>query len=144
MISVCGVIGYPAKKRSVRETLMRKGLKADDRKPFGELFFDGSFDKPLGQGSPFAEALEMVRWAPSATNVQPWRAVVDGDAVNFFEAKTLKDSGIGDVQMVELGIAIAHFDAVLEEHGVSGTYEFCDPGIPAPQNTHYIATFRKA
>ena len=31
-------VGYPAEKRSVRETLMRKGLKADERLPFGELF----------------------------------------------------------------------------------------------------------
>ena len=30
-------------KRSVREALMRKGLKADERQPFGELFFEGSF-----------------------------------------------------------------------------------------------------
>jgi hypothetical protein len=31
-------LGYPAAKRSIKETLMRKGVKADERKPLGELF----------------------------------------------------------------------------------------------------------
>ena len=40
-------LGYPAKKMSLRETMMRKGIRADSRFDFGELFFDGSFEKPL-------------------------------------------------------------------------------------------------
>ena len=32
-------VGYPAEKKSIRETMMRKGLQADERMPFGKLFF---------------------------------------------------------------------------------------------------------
>ena len=42
-------LGYPAKKMSLRESMMRRGVKADERLPFEELFFDGSFDTPLSK-----------------------------------------------------------------------------------------------
>ena len=38
-------LGYPAAKLSLRESLMRKGIKADSRLAFNALFFDGSFDR---------------------------------------------------------------------------------------------------
>ena len=66
-------LGYPAKKMSFRESMMRKGVKADERLPFKELFFDGSFDKSLAKenAGKCLDALEMVRLAPSAVNKQP-------------------------------------------------------------------------
>ena len=143
VMPVASPVGYPAEKKSIRESLMRKGLKADDRKLFDELFFEGDFKKPLPQTSPYAKALEMARWAPSAGNAQPWRAVVDGDRVHFYEAKSIKDSPLGDIQKVDVGIALAHFDMTLEEESIKGTYGFSDPGIPLPENTHYIVTFRR-
>ena len=143
VMPVASPVGYPAEKKSIRENLMRKGLKADDRKPFDQLFFEGDFNHPLPKTNPYAKALEMARWAPSATNGQPWRAVVDGDSVHFYEAKTMKDSPLGDIQKVDVGIALAHFDMTLEEEGGKGTYGFSDPGIPTPENTHYIVTWRR-
>lgn len=144
VMPVASPVGYPADRKSIRESLMRKGLKADDRKPFDQLFFEGGFNHPLPQVNPYAKALEMARWAPSAGNGQPWRAVVDGSSVHFYEAKSMKDSPLGDIQKVDVGIALAHFDMTLEEEGVKGTYSFSDPGIPAPENTHYIVTYRRA
>lgn len=143
VMPVASPVGYPAEKKSIRESLMRKGLKADDRKPFDQLFFEGDFNHPLPQTNPYAKALEMARWAPSAGNGQPWRAVVDGDSVYFYEAKTMKESPLGDIQKVDVGIALAHFDMTLEEEGVNGSYSFSDPGLAAPENTHYIVTFRR-
>ncbi|MCQ2511898.1 MAG: nitroreductase family protein, partial [Lachnospiraceae bacterium] len=63
-------LGYPAKKMSLRENMMRKAVKADKRMSFGELFFDASFDVPLQEekAGKFAEPLEMLRLAPSAVN----------------------------------------------------------------------------
>ena len=144
VMPVASPVGYPAEKKSIRESLMRKGLKADDRKPFDQLFFEGGFAQPLQQTGPYAKALEMARWAPSAANGQPWRAVVDGDSVHFYEARSMKDSTLGDIQKVDVGIALAHFDMTLEEEGVIGAYSFSDPGIPVPANTHYIVTCRMA
>jgi hypothetical protein len=144
VMPVASPVGYPADKRSIRESLMRKGLKADDRKPFDQLFFEGDFHHALAKNNPYTQALEMARWAPSAGNGQPWRAVVDGDSVHFYEAKSMKDSPLGDIQKVDVGIALAHFDMTLEEAGVKGAYSFSDPGIATPENTHYIVTFRRA
>ena len=143
VMPVASPVGYPAKKKSVRETLMRKGLKADDRKPIEKLFFRDNFEQELRKddAGDFAEALDLVRFAPSAANGQPWRAVVCGDKVHFYEAKTMKDSPLGDVQKVDIGIALAHFDMVLNEQGVSGKYIFRDPGLTAPEKFHYIVTF---
>ena len=144
VMPVASPVGYPAEKKSIRESLMRKGLKVDDRKPFEQLFFEGDFGHPFPQANRWAKALEMARWAPSAGNGQPWRAVADGNSVHFYEAKTMKDSPLGDIQKVDVGIALAHFDMTLEEEDIKGTYRFSDPGIPAPEHTHYIVTFRRA
>ena len=53
VLPVASPVGYPSDKMSIRETLMRKGIKADIRKPFEDLFFDGSFDKVPAALPPF-------------------------------------------------------------------------------------------
>ena len=133
-------IGYPARKMSIRETMMRNGLKADERIPFEKLFFNGSFENGLdkAKAGKFAEALEAVRWAPSATNKQPWRAVADGDRIHFYELKTLKESALGDIQKVDIGIALANFELMMQN---SGHFVFNEPPITKPDNTHCITTF---
>ena len=72
----------------------------------------------------YANALEMMRWAPSAGNKQPWRAVVADSRVHFFEEKSIKDSALGDIQKVDLGIALAHFDLTMQEEGYTEFVEF--------------------
>lgn len=136
-------VGYPADKRSLRDAAMRKGLKADKRLPFEELFFDGSFDKGLKaeDAGVFADALEMARWAPSAGNKQPWRAVVDGNTVHFFEHRSYGNTHFGDTQKVDMGIAFAHFDLTLQEEGKAGRFVQLDPGIDLPEGVEYIASY---
>ena len=85
----------------------------------------------------------MARLAPSATNKQPWRAVVDGNTVHFYEYKTLKDSPLGDVQKVDIGIALAHFDLTEKENGHSGQFSASDPQLALPPNTHYIISYER-
>ncbi|MDE7267009.1 MAG: nitroreductase [Lachnospiraceae bacterium] len=138
-------VGYPSKKRTIRETLMRKGLKADERLPFGQLFFEGSFAESLipEHAGQFRDALEMVRLAPSAGNKQPWRAVVCGDRVHFYEKKTksMSDSPLGDIQKVDLGIALAHFDLTLKETGTDGRFTEENPGFELDERMEYIVTY---
>lgn len=132
-------LGYPAEKMSFRETLMRKGVRADSRLPFAELFFDGKFGAPLSEATPYREALEMVRWAPSAVNKQPWRVVIDGEKAHFYEkmSKGYVDEKGWDLQKVDMGIALCHFAYGLGEN-VQLRME--DPGLEVPDNTNYIAT----
>jgi len=55
-------LGYPAKQMSLRETMMRKGVRADTRMEFGQLFFDRSFETPLTleKADPLAHPLEIL------------------------------------------------------------------------------------
>ena len=144
VMPVASPVGYPAAKRSVRERAMRKALGADGRMPFGELFFDGVFDKPLtpeGAGE-LRQAFEAVRLAPSAGNKQPWRVVLEGESAHFYECRTIGESPLGDIQKVDLGIALLHFDIVANEAGFKTSFDQDDPGIQLPDGVEYIATCR--
>ncbi len=139
-------LGYPAEKRSVRETMMRKGIRADSRLPFAQLFFQKDFTLPLAAADAdrLHEPLELVRRAPSAVNKQPWRVVVDGDNVHFYEKKSKgfeSDTG-WDLQKVDMGIALCHFAAGLDVTGQSADFVIDDPGICHPADLAYIATYR--
>ena len=132
-------LGYPAKRMSLREMMMRKGVKADSRFDFSELFFDGSFEKPLSENTSMLEALEMVRWAPSAVNRQPWRAVIDGKQAHFYEKKSkgYVDATGWDLQKVDLGIALYHFACAFDENV---QLSIADPGLSVPDGVEYVAT----
>lgn len=138
-------IGYPAEKRSMRESMMRKAIKADTRLPYEELFYKGNFDTPLKMDTSgqFGDALEAVRLAPSAGNKQPWRAVVDGDTVHFYEKKSKgMENRLGDIQKVDVGIALAQFERILKEDGISGQFVSSDPGLTHDDDTEYIVSYR--
>ena len=145
VLPVASPVGYLAAKRSLRETIMRRGIKADTRMEFGQLYFVQGFDRPLRRedAGDLAEALEMVRWAPSAANKQPWRIVLDGGRAHFYEAKTMKENALGDVQKVDMGIAMVHWELALAEDGITGRFVKADPGIEAPAGTEYIMTFER-
>ena len=131
-------LGYPAKKMSLRETLMRKGVKADQREPASELFFDREFYHPLTEeNGNTVDALEMVRFAPSAVNRQPWRVVREGKNYHFYlkHGRGYISDATGDLQKVDMGIALCHFMS-----GVEGVFGMSDPGIPTETDIEYIAT----
>lgn len=138
-------IGYALEKRSVRETLMRKVMKSDDRLSFERLFFKGYFQRSLkeSEAGQLLLPLQMLRLSPSATNKQPWRVVISESRVHFYEEKTkgYAKKNTGDIQKVDLGIAICHFEIAANEQGLKGNIIQNDPGITIPDNTEYIATY---
>ena len=137
-------LGYAAEKMSLRESLMRKGTGADKRKPFSELFFDGSFEVPLKKENAgrFSDALEAVRIAPSAVNRQPWRIVLCKNGAHFFEKKSAGyDKNGFDIQKLDLGIALCHFDLALNSARITHEFALCDPGLNAPEGCVYIASY---
>ena len=145
MMPCISPLGYPAKKLSVKESLMRKAVRADHRAPFEELFFDGSFDKSLSEAKAgrTAEALKMVQLAPSAVNKQPWRVVVNHNAAHFYlkRNKGFVSDAVGDMQKIDLGIALCHFALAAEESGMSVGFEISDPGIEITDDMDYIASY---
>lgn len=144
MMPCVSPLGYPAKKRSVRETLMRKGVGADTRQDAEKLFFDGVWGSPLvlPAGDENRELLEMVRWAPSAVNRQPWRIIARDGAFHFYKKQDKGYIGekTGDLQKIDLGIALCHFVMGMEAQGKKAEVEMQDPGISVPEGVEYIAT----
>lgn len=144
VMPVASPVGYPADKKSVREKLMRSAIKADERLPFEKLFFENSFENSLTTESAgkFADALEMVRLAPSAVNKQPWRIVVCGNTVHFFKKKS---KGLAteafDMQNVDMGIALCHFDLTLKESGILGSFTEKDYGFEVDDSIEYIISY---
>ena len=138
-------LGYPAERMSMRENIIRKGIRADTRKSFETIFFDGAFGVPLTpeKAGALAEPLEMVRWAPSAVNEQPWRLVVGENAVHFYlkHTKGFVSSATGDLQKVDMGVALCHFDLAAGEKGLSVRFAISDPGLPPEPDTEYIASY---
>lgn len=138
-------LGYPAGKMSIREAMMRKGIKADERIDFEKLFFAGDFEHPLKaeNSGALAMPLEMLRLAPSAVNKQPWRAVVCEKAVHFY-LKRSKGFGGGrlDMQKIDMGIALCHFELAAKEAGLAPRFGISDPGLDCPGGEEYIASYR--
>ncbi len=138
-------LGYPAKKMSLRENMMRKGIKADSRMEFEKLFFDGSFAVPLApeKAGKLKEALEAVRLAPSAVNKQPWRVVVCDNKAHFYEkrSKGYVSADNWDIQKIDMGITLCHFELAAKECGMSAAFSISDPGVPKETDTLYTATF---
>ena len=135
-------LGYPAANRAVKEVLMRKGVKADARKPAGELFFDEDLSRPLEAEGSIRRALELVRWAPSAVNKQPWRVIFKDGKFHFYEKK---DKGyvsdeVGDMQKIDIGIALCHFIMGLEAEGIRPSVSIDAPDIVIDPDMEYIAT----
>ncbi len=133
--------------------LIRRQARGAERLPAERIFFDGEFGRPLppATAGAYAAPLEAVRWAPSASNKQPWRVVRAEDAFHFYLART-KGYGRGsllfrllklaDLQRVDLGIAMCHFELVARETGLAGQWAVRDPGIAAPDSkTEYVVSW---
>ena len=138
-------LGYPAQKMSLREIMMRKGTGADERIAFEKLFFDRSFAVALTpeKAGSLGHALEMVRLAPSAVNRQPWRIVLDEHAAHFY---LLRAKGFGggviDMQKIDMGIALCHFDLAAREAGLTPRLVEADPSLETPNGEEYIASYQ--
>lgn len=138
-------VGYPVGKKRLKESVMRKIMKSDQRKPWDTLFFKNNFSTPLTEmeAGVYAVPLEMLRLAPSATNAQPWRLVKDGDIFHFYEThkpNTGEEEKL--IKRVDLGIGIGHFHQTSLEHGLTGKFEkISQQHIKIPQNTKYIVSW---
>lgn len=105
---------------------------ANRRLPWEKLFFDQKFDIPLvrSKAAEYAAALEMVRIGPSASNKQPWR-IVRADGVwrfylsrtpGYFEDPIKRVLRLCDLQRLDIGIAMCHFELTAYESGLSGRW----------------------
>jgi hypothetical protein len=139
---------------SRKKDFFRKTAGSDRRFSWEHLFFDRDFGASLSKSAAqkYALPLEMLRLSPSASNKQPWRVIRDpgNNAWQFYVQRTPgyaggfagKMVGIADLQRVDLGIGMCHFELTCKEQGLSGKWTVADPGIDKPDHlTEYIISW---
>jgi hypothetical protein len=142
-------VGLIAKAHSIRQMFSQNS----HRYAWNNLFFDQAFDRPLSQddAGPYAVPFEAVRMGPSASNKQPWRIVKDGAAYHFCIQRSkgygpgslaFKLLNVDDMQRLDAGIAMCHFELTANELGLAGTWQVNEPAIEKPDEmTEYVASW---
>ena len=134
MIPAVSPIGYfNANKRGRLDSIVRWAAKSKKRRPWEKLFFKTSATQPLSEeeAGAYSVPLEMVRLGPSASNKQPWRIFKDNDS-NLFHLflyrnkkyeKSYRMMGTVDLQRLDMGIAMCHFELAAREEGLKGSWQ---------------------
>jgi nitroreductase len=140
-------VGRPAPRPSLRERLVRWSARGDMRKAPAAIFFDRDWLTPLAyeKAAAWKSVLECVRLAPSASNKQPWRLLRREEGFHFF---LCRDKAYGalmpfaDLQRIDMGIAVCHFQLAAAELGLTGEWSVQEPQVAdTPKNYEYIVTF---
>ncbi len=151
VIPAVAAIGYIAEKRTVTDRVLRTSARSRKRRDDDEIFFSSSINKMnMNFTEGYGRALEMVRLAPSAANVQPWR-VVKEDENNIFHfflersasyTKIMKLLRYKDLQRIDMGIAMCHFECTAIESGLKGLWKKESPvEVNTPTGWEYIITW---
>lgn len=135
-------IGYPADRQAFLDRLARSSAGADNRLPWDRLFFEDFWDVPLSRekAGRYAEPLYLVQLGPSASNRQPWRILRSGRLWHFYLQRSPRYPppvfdfllGLADLQRIDLGIAMAHFELGAKEAGLHGSWQVSDPLLSPP------------
>jgi len=139
-------VGYGASRRSLRDAAFHLSAGSRNRKEWPELFFNGRFQSPLRKGDheKLDDLFEMVRLAPSTVNKQPWRLILDGRKVHFFLKRTkgFEKMFRTDLQRIDMGIAMSHFELASDEAGLKGAWKVISPKNPSwPDGVEYTASW---
>lgn len=120
-------LGFSAKE-TVFQRFTRKAIKADQRKPFNELFYRNDFDHPITdqEVGHYELPLQLLRLGPSAGNAQPWRVILTKGQLDFYVRpkkmyKDRKDQRI-DLSYNDMGIAKYHFELGAEIQNIEGSF----------------------
>ncbi len=152
LIPAVVALGYCAKKPRRFDAIIRNSAGAERRLSWEHLFFDSRFGVPLSRESAgdYAAVLEMVRRAPSASNKQPWRIIRDGNRWHFFLQRTpgyrermlVRLFTVADMQRIDMGIAMCHFELMARDHGLDGHWENSAPASgQCDEFTEYTASW---
>ncbi len=124
------------RRPSLKGPLVRLAVRAASRRAWPALFFETDLTSPVSPsgGGPWVEALELVRLAPSAGNLQPWRVAAEPDrrTFHFFVRPSNRDYERRRLHDVDMGIAFAHFELGARAAGLAGGWVRRDPGLRPP------------
>ena len=137
-LRVVSPVGYAGdRKRLFEKYIVRADINHSSRKPFGELFFDGNFNRPLTETTAghFFKPLEMVRLAPSAANNQAWRVLLENKTLHFYKKPYLQYDSL------DIGIALCHFELTCKELGIEGEFEMLKD-FPKNDKLKYVISWK--
>lgn len=131
---------------------IRKRAGGGNRLPWEELFFHQRFGNPLTRetAGAHAVALDAVRLGPSASNKQPWRIIQDGNVWHFYLQRTrgyrerlaARLLRVADLQRMDMGIAMCHFELTAAELGMPGRWTVAEPTLAKPDVlTEYVVSW---
>lgn len=65
------------------------------------------------------------------------------NAIHFYlkHNKGFVSEAVGDMQKIDMGIALCHFALASKENNINACFSVNDPGITAEADTEYIASF---
>lgn len=155
IIPAVSSLGFPSPEDPQAACLSGAQRPARDRLTWETLFHADTFGQPLSSqaSGAFAVPLDMLRQAPSASNKQPWRVLKQDKRWHFYmqRSKGYRDlalgrfTGIADMQRIDMGIAMCHFERSAEEQGLGGRWEISDPGLQTPDTlTSYLVSWNAA
>ena len=116
------------------------------------LFSNVILKEPLykNEAGPYARVLEMVRIGPSSSNKQPWRMVKNGNfwrlylrrTAGYYEDPIKRILNLCDLQRLDMGIAMCHFELTAKELGLNGHWLVEDDLDKTPRPaTEYIVSW---
>lgn len=146
LLPIVSPVGYKGWLASPIDGLLKPLPNLKVRKTWNKLFYANNFNNPLKEAEAglYALPLEMVRLAPSASNRQPWRVILANERYHFYLAHDAiyKTRYPYDIQKIDLGIAMFHFEAVAKEAGLPGRWETQEPNLGSiPPSIEYIVTW---
>ena len=148
-------VGHKKKKRTTLDTVIRWAAGSKNRHPWDKIFFVENFQTPLEKidSVTYNIPLEMLRLAPSASNKQPWRIIKEKkkNVFHFYiqRSKTYKRNiellKLADLQRIDIGIAMCHFELTALEANLKGSWVEDDPLIEdLPEMTEYIVSWKSS
>ena len=147
LLPVIVPIGYAKEHERGLISLFRFIAGSGKRKPWEKLFFQEQWNTRLSMvdAAAYFLPLEMVRLAPSAMNRQPWRIMIDKNMYHFYLQHTQGMASIGfDIQKIDMGIAMAHFELTARELSLPGYWQVKEqePQIKnMPAHSEYIVSW---
>ncbi|MBU1019832.1 MAG: hypothetical protein KJ847_01345 [Firmicutes bacterium] len=144
IIPAISPVGHRAINRTFLEKATRSLAKSQSRLPLSHLFknYSDFSNVILDLDNPVIHSLSLVRKAPSASNKQPWRAYVDENIVHFYIERTAKYPRVSlkyDIQALDMGIALCHFEMGINHFNKKATYFKEKEPKEIPNNEYVIS-----
>ncbi len=133
-------IGLPTASESVIGKVVKLATRPADHKPLSELVFDRDFQHSLvlKPGSRWETIFTCVQRAPSARNAKPWRILKEYNQYHFY-LETREET---DLNRIDMGIAICHFDLARMELGIEGRWRVRH-SLEDPEHRYFITFVRE-